>query len=507
MTTESTGAAWPEPVGHATADGDSLPWRRILLLSALPMAMVAIVGGYRLGSRALSLDETTSYYLTRIDWGRFIEVVADSKTNMSLYFTMLRLWPLTGDEAALRALSVLFGVLTVPPFVALARRIMPDWAAAAAAIVLAANALYLFELRDARGYSLVVLLVVLGTWLLVMAAESRRGWAWIAWGATMALSLFAHFFAAFVLLAHLLALAWTRPTIPRSSAIAAAVLLAAAILPIGVTVLTQGGTTLGFVLPTTWERLWDALIALAASVPALVVYAAGIAFGFAALWRRTGESPNRSRLAWLLVLLAGVLPVLLIVLLSLVKPVLVNRYLLIALPFVILAAIGALVATSRPLGLAAIALLIVVSAVPTVATLRGTPDNPPSWVAYVIKRAEPGDGVFFVEAQYRKVFAYYLPAELTEALAQATSDAPVHHNPYEPWPPSDVSFRERLEAMACRHDRVWLIGGPANLERAKTSRLQAVAMALTDAYTELDARRFGNRWVRLWERDAAVDCA
>ena len=503
---ESDGA----PAVRRSAGADARPevatLRRVLLLSAVPMAVVAILGAFRLGVRPFSLDETTSYYLTQIGWGRFLEVVLDSKVNMSLYFSLLRLWPFTGDEAGLRALSILFGILTVPALIALARRLMPDLYAIAAAIVLAATSLYLYELRDARGYSLVVLLVVLGSWLLVVAAESRRPWAWIAWGATMGLSLFAHFFAAFILLAHLAAVAWTRPSFPRGPAIVAGAVLVVMAVPIGLTVLLTGGTTLGWVQPTTWERLWASLVAFAGSGASLGIYAVGLALGLAALWRWPVGWEEHRPLAWRLVILSALLPVIMVALLSLLKPVLVDRYLIVALPFVILAAVGALVATSERLGAASMAILLVACAVTASNDLGASPSNPPPWAARVIDGARPGDGVVFAEPQYRKVLAYYLPEDLAGALALATSDVPIDANPYEPRRPTGVSFEEALDRMPCRHERVWMIGGARNLERAEGSTLQQIVTALDDSYVETAVNRFGNRLVRLWERDAGAGC-
>ena len=481
--------------------------REYLLLLLVPVAVVVLLGAYRIAARPLSLDETTSYYLTQIGWGRFVEVAADSKVNMSLYFSLLRLWPLTGDEAGLRALSVVFGVLTIPPLVALGRRIMPAPHAIAASVLLAMNELYLFELRDARGYSLTVFLVVLGTWALTVAVESRRASWWVGWGIVMALSLYAHFFAAFVLLAQLVALVWTRPSVNRGGAIVAGVILLAAAVPIGLTVLLAGGATLNWVQPTTWGRLFGAVSALAGSGAAIGVYALGLLVGAALLWRwRSGTTTNET-LVWRLMWLSATLPLITIVLLSLLKPVLVDRYLLVALPFALVATIAALTAISIRVGTVAVAILLVISTVTTIAQLRTAHQRPPTWVAFMTRQAEPGDGVIFADAQWRKVLAYYLPEEVSGKLALATSDIPIDANPYEARPPSGASLEEALVTMPCRHQRVWYVGGPANLQRARDARVRRVAGALTDSYTEIDARRFGNRWVRLWERNADVDCA
>src|SRR5687768_5942253 len=253
--------------------------RAALVLSAVPVLAVLFVGLYRLGSRSLTLDETTSYFLTEIGWGRFIEVVADSKANMSLYFATLRLWPFTGDEVGMRSLSVLFGVLTVLPMVAIARRFLPATLAVAAALLMAVNPLFLVELRDARGYSLAVLLCVTGTWLLLVALESSRGWAWIAYGCVMAMALYAHFLSGLVLVAHVAFLAAARFRPRRPSAFVAAAIVFAAAIPVGAVVVLQGGSTLAGVDPPTWESVLASLTAMAGSEAALGIYVLAFVLG------------------------------------------------------------------------------------------------------------------------------------------------------------------------------------------------------------------------------------
>ena len=120
---------------------------QLAILAALPGALVLVVGVFRLGDGALTLDETTSYYLTQIGWSRFFEVVAETKTNMWLYFAILRVWPFIDSEAGLRSLSVVFGVAAVLVFVVIARRFMTQGRALAAAIVLGMSALFVAELR------------------------------------------------------------------------------------------------------------------------------------------------------------------------------------------------------------------------------------------------------------------------------------------------------------------------------------------------------------------------
>jgi 4-amino-4-deoxy-L-arabinose transferase-like glycosyltransferase len=476
-------------------------WWPMALLLLLPAIAVLIVGLFRLGDRALTLDETTSYFLTQIGWARFFEEVADSKANMSLYFSLLRLWPLTADEAGLRSLSVIFGVLTIPPFVAVARRFLPIALAGAAAIAVVVNPLFIAELRDARGYSLAVLLTVAGTWLLVRAREADRLWLWAAYGVTMGAALFAHFFTAPVLVAHAVGMLWTRTPVLRRGPLVAAALVGAALIPIVALVVTKGGPALVAVPPTTWEQALATLSALAGSGMLVGVYALGLILAAVVLVRDRGlgEMGVAAEPAFRIVYAGGVVTLGLILALSTVRPVLVDRYLLVALPFVVLATAGACRAISPRLAHGALALIIVISGMSAWAQLTGPMSRPPDWVARMVDSAEPGDGVVFDQPQYRKILAYYAArADGVTPLELVGSDAPITFNPYE-----ETTAKGRpIDQMACDHPRVWVIG-PRNLERGGT-RLRQIVRELDRSYTEVDSLRFGRRELRLFERDESA---
>jgi mannosyltransferase len=106
------------------------------------------------------------------------------------------------SEAALRSLSALFGIATVPVAYHLARELVGTRAAAlATAALVVFNPLLVWYSQEARPYSLLVLL----TSLSLLFAVRRQVW-W--WALASALALLTHYFAAFLVVPEGLYLAW-----------------------------------------------------------------------------------------------------------------------------------------------------------------------------------------------------------------------------------------------------------------------------------------------------------
>ena len=132
---------------------------------------------------------------------------------MALYHVLLNSWisALGSSEATIRMLSVLFAVMTVPALYAVGARLFSRRVGVVAAVLLALNtALYSYA-REARSYSLTLLLVLGASYFLVRAtSQPQRRIFWAAYGVTAVLSVYAHFFAALVLLAHAVSLVAAR---------------------------------------------------------------------------------------------------------------------------------------------------------------------------------------------------------------------------------------------------------------------------------------------------------
>jgi hypothetical protein len=110
---------------------------------------------------------------------------------------------LTPDELVVRIPSIVFGASAVAIAYAIGRRWWGRAVGILGAVLLMLNELQLLAAREARSYSLEVLLVSLGWYALLAAITADRGarrW-WLAFTATMTLALYAHLFSALVVAA------------------------------------------------------------------------------------------------------------------------------------------------------------------------------------------------------------------------------------------------------------------------------------------------------------------
>jgi mannosyltransferase len=209
--------ASPRP---ARAGGVSIPlWTDAAVDRALALVLAAAtlaIDLFKLPGTSLWSDEAFSVGLVRNPWPVFWDYVRTLEPNMVLYHLLLRGWlGLTGivglvpDEVIMRAPSVAFGVIGAVVVFTLGLRFFGRTAGAIGAVLFSLNRLELEAAREARSYSLEVLLICVGWYALFAAltAERRRSWWWFGYGLAMTLALYAHLFSALVLAAQLVAFA------------------------------------------------------------------------------------------------------------------------------------------------------------------------------------------------------------------------------------------------------------------------------------------------------------
>ena len=180
----------------------------------LPMAILAIVAAgailrlHLLGRRDLWVDEALSVLLASMPWHDFWNSLWDFQANMALYYLLLRAWLIFGDsESAVRGLSVLFGIASIPAAYFLSRRLFGRKASLAGAALMAVNAFQIRYSQEARSYGLVMFLAIISTYLFVRLLElPRRPANWATYVAVCAAGIYSHFFFYLVITAHLLSL-------------------------------------------------------------------------------------------------------------------------------------------------------------------------------------------------------------------------------------------------------------------------------------------------------------
>lgn len=112
------------------------------------------------------------------------------------------------DEAAVRSLPVLWGLIAVAAIGLIARRLGGDLAGLAAALLLAFNPLHIAYSQEARPYSQAVALSLLALLFLLRSLSGGRRRDQLLYAAFCALAIYSHYFALLALAPHGLALVW-----------------------------------------------------------------------------------------------------------------------------------------------------------------------------------------------------------------------------------------------------------------------------------------------------------
>lgn len=199
--------------------------REVLITLGLLLAIMLLAEGlrlYRLNAQSLWYDEAFSVYLARMSPS---EILARTAADIQppLYYLLLHGWiQRVGDgEAAVRGLSVLFGVLAVPLMYGVAWQLFKSRRAGLlAALLFAVSPLHLWYAQETRMYTLLVFLCLLSSYLLLiivsrvpllspgrgghrMEDESSFLWPegvlWLGFAAASIAALYTHYFALFVL--------------------------------------------------------------------------------------------------------------------------------------------------------------------------------------------------------------------------------------------------------------------------------------------------------------------
>ncbi len=160
----------------ASESGWQGPWPVIVLT-----ALAAALRLYGLGQQSLWTDEAHTIAVAGVP--RAPEVPpwrpADLLlvTQGPLFMGLVHVWSrvVGTGEAALRLLPALFSLATIPPFLALASRLLGRPAAVFATLLLAVSPFHIWYGQELRGYSLLMLAAVLATFSFVELISGRGG--------------------------------------------------------------------------------------------------------------------------------------------------------------------------------------------------------------------------------------------------------------------------------------------------------------------------------------------
>jgi mannosyltransferase len=402
------------------AAGLRLNWRITPLRLAAGLMLVAlIVRLIGLGSRPLWLDEAYSAWFSARSWHVLWTQVPTYETHPPFYYSLLKLWRdlFGGSAIALRSLSVLLGVATVPLVVAASAELerarptgRPLLRAGIAAFLTACAPMLVFLGQEARPYPLLVFayaLAMLGLLRLMreFAALNPGSWrSWLMFGAGTELGLWAHALGLLyaLCLAAAVAPAWLKPPLTRdrlARGIGTALLVGLLYLPCLLMMMNRAGDWGSGWLSWSPEMILQLLGLYAVPVELLTIGSAIAALIMLLLLKRSvqaGLAGSGWTLDRAMLLLWWGPPILAVLISQLAFPIFLPRTLAGTMIPAALALAGALARVESPRERLALAAALVITLSPTaIQTALRPPTEPWDQVGAHLKRhVAPGDQVW-----------------------------------------------------------------------------------------------------------------
>ncbi len=480
-----------KPVEISPITGGFTPRARLAVISGITL-LSAILRLLYLGKKSFWLDEVVSVSIARLDPAGFRNVVMSWELNEGLYYTLLRGWlHLVQGEFAIRLLSVLPAVAAVPFVYLLGRRLFCEKVGAIASLLLAVNAFDVRYAQEARGYSLFAFLVVLATWFFVRcldAPQKRANWAGLV--IALVLGMYAHFFAGLMLPVLWLAAVLRKQDFPWRRFLISSGIIAFLAIPALLFVAMKNRGQVSWVKPTRWSDLYDLLNLLSGrgGLVLVLLCAAALVLALVKMFRSPAKANRQAIWNEALVWMWLILPVAMTVIISVLKPMFVTRYLLFCLPaFVLLVAAGLSMIRPKWL-LAGIMAAMLALSLRGVASYYRTGFDPPEqdWrgaVHYLLAQARPGDALLFYHPLARLAYEYY-------------------RQDFLQYPAPVVVFPPRADARLLK-------GTPLDFELLpqlpqRYHRLWRVQNWGPDAFTEQMDSVFAANYMKVSERDFSI---
>jgi mannosyltransferase len=441
------------------------------LVVVIPAVAELVIGGYRLGGASLWRDEAYTIDAARRTNGQILALLGNvDAVHGPYYLCMHVVVGILGTSAAAIRLPSLLGMsVACGCTAALGRRLArmaalpaPSVTGLTAGLLLAAAPLTTYYAQDARPYGLVTMLAVIATQLLITClADGRWRW-WAAYGAVIALTGMFSLFALLLLFAHGATLLVTRARTRNRARngdiqgnehelqarplrwLAAAAAAIVSVSPLIVLGYRQGQTLAWVTRPG--PRTVIAMLAGFAGSRALIPLVAAIAAGGAGIEagrrHRRGFTVTEVALPWL------VLPPLILLAVSLVHAVYVQRYIVFCLPALALLSAAGLAWLARLVAaagggrrvpwlgwrpgfawapsavLAAVMAVLLAGPQQAIRLTSARPDNLRAVSAVVSANERPGDAVIYIPSEARVVSMGY-PAPFSRLRDIALARSPV----------------------------------------------------------------------------------
>ncbi|HEX6879322.1 MAG TPA: glycosyltransferase family 39 protein [Terriglobales bacterium] len=382
-------------------------------LVALITLVAAFLRFWQLGTRGFMIDEGFSWAIARSTWPDFFYGIATRTADMTLHYFLLHLWSELGQsEFALRSISALFGIATIPVVAELGKRLYSRNAGLIAASLLTVHIFAIKFSQEIRAYPMVMFFAALGWLQLTRIVRDPSHKNWFYFSLISLLAIYSHFIAGLNLIAQMATLFflpvnrvnWRR--VFESLGVTFLGLIPALIY----TFIHKGD--LSWIKHTDKAILTEFFDSIAGRtfVP-IQMYGVWALWGlvvvlFAAQWKR--QRSGFEVWAASIPVTGTALPFILLVTVAAYQPIFVPRYIAyVLLPFLL--GIAWMLSRFKPaIALVSTAILIAIFAWHLPAYYRE-----PSWqdfrgaVAYVGMRHQPGDAIVVWEPMARPAVEYY----------------------------------------------------------------------------------------------------
>jgi mannosyltransferase len=377
----------PSPDEQSKPEPLEARWLTVLAWT-IPFGLMAMLGLVRLDAPSLWEDELATWGMVNASWSDFWQVLANTDASIGPYYVAIRVWStLFGtSDFALRVPSVLAMAGAAGLLSALGSRLAGRRVGLAAGMIFVALPTISRYAQEARPYALAVFAAVLATYLVVRLVERPSVVRYAAYGAAVALVGLFHVVALVLLAAHAMIVWRTRQrhrTIWWWLAAGAVGLLPT--LPVLYLGSQQSATQIGWIPAITLDRV----IAIPASIFGTPVLAGAVMA--LALLAMSMRRPALVATSWAL------LPAVALLVVSLVVPMWIARYLLFVAPAWVLLGSMTLRGVTIIRGIGAVT-AIGLLAIPTQVNIRerdGHAQATSDIAAVILAHGLPGDVVVY----------------------------------------------------------------------------------------------------------------
>lgn len=180
----------------------ALLWGDIAILLGAAAVYVAIASA-TLTKFSIWFDEAFGSYLVRFNIVDLTRYTAND-VHPPLYYWFLKIWTIFfgNTEVGIRSMSVFFGVVTIIAMFLFVLRLFGRKAAYLSLLLLVLSPMFIRYGQEARMYTLLTAIVVVATYVLTYAVQTKKRWAWITYGVFLTLGMLTQYLVALVWAAH-----------------------------------------------------------------------------------------------------------------------------------------------------------------------------------------------------------------------------------------------------------------------------------------------------------------